>query len=78
MEIKLLRKLFQEGLLLTANVLPAPMEPGRYILVFAKSNGGEEQITKARDNETKIYKRLNGALQDAQDIGFKEVTIRFD
>ncbi len=54
------------------------MEPGRYILVFNKANGGEEQITKARDNETKVYKRLNGALQDAQDIGFKEVTIRFD
>lgn len=78
MEIKLLRKLFQEGLLLAAKVQPAPMEPGRYILVFAKANGGEEQITKARDNETKIYKRLNGALQDAQDIGFKEVTIRFE
>jgi hypothetical protein len=77
-EIKLLRRLFQEGLLLAAKVLPAPMEPGRYILVFAKANGGEEQITKARDNEAKVYKRLNGALQDAQDIGFKEVTIRFD
>lgn len=77
-EIKLLRKLFQEGLLLAANVQPAPMESGRYILVFSKANGGEEQITKARGNEVKVYKRLNGALQDAQDIGFKEVSIRFE
>ncbi len=78
MEIKLLRTLFQEGLLLTAKILPAPMNPGCYNLVFIKPNGGEEHITKARDNKTKIYKRLHGALQDAQDIGFKEVTIRFE
>ena len=78
MEIKLLRTLFQEGLLLTARVLPVPMEPGRYILIFNKSNGGEEQVTRARDNEIKVYKRLNGALQDAQGIGFKEVIIRFE
>jgi hypothetical protein len=78
MEIKLLRRLFQEGLLLTAKVYPAPMEDERWIMAFDKSNGGEEQITKARDDKTKIYRRLNGALQDAKDIGFKEVTIRFN
>ena len=78
MEIRLLRKLFQEGLLLSAKVHPAPMESDRWIMVFDKASGGQEQITRARDGETKIYKRLNGALQDAQDIGFKEVTIRFD
>lgn len=77
MEIKLLRKLFQEGLLLTARVLPAPMETDRWILVFDKASGAQEQITKARDNETKIYKRINGALIDAQEIGFKRVSVEF-
>lgn len=77
MEIKILRKLFEEGLLLTAKVLPAPMKPGRYILVFDKASGREEQITTARDDEAKVYKRLNGALLDAQNLGFKEVTVRF-
>jgi hypothetical protein len=76
-EIKFLRKLFQEGLLVTAKVYPAPMELDCWILVFDKSNGGQEQITKARDHKTKIYKRLNGAIQDARDIGFKKVTIEF-
>ncbi len=77
MEIKFLRKLFQEGLLVTAKVYPAPMESDCWILVFDKSNGGQEQITKARDNKTKIYKRLHGAIEDARDIGFKKVTIEF-
>ena len=77
-EIKLLRKLFQEGLLLTARVLPAPMETDRWILVFDKASGAQEQITKARDNETKIYKRINGALIDAQEIGFKRVSVEFN
>jgi hypothetical protein len=53
------------------------MELDCWILVFDKSNGGQEQITKARDHKTKIYKRLNGAIQDARDIGFKKVTIEF-
>ncbi len=78
MELKILKKLFQEGLLLTAKALPAPMYSGQYILVFSKSNGGEEQVTRARDGETKIYKRWNGAVLDAQEVGFKEVTIRFE
>ncbi len=78
MEIKLLKSLFQEGLLVNARALPAPMESGRFILVFRKSSGGEEQVTRARDNTLKVYKRLNGALQDAQEIGFKEVTVQFE
>ena len=78
MEIKLLKTLFEEGLLLSAKVLPAPMEHDRWIMVFNKASVSEEQITKARDDEPKIYKRLNGALQDAKEIGFKEVVIQFD
>lgn len=47
MEIKLLKTLFEEGLLLSAKVLPAPMEHDRWIMVFNKASGSEEQITKA-------------------------------
>jgi hypothetical protein len=78
LEIRLLKTLFEEGLLLNAKVQPAPMEHDRWIMVFDKASGSQEQITKARDDETKVYKRLNGALQDAKEIGFKEVIIRFD
>ena len=77
-EIKILRKLFEEGLLLGANVLPAPMESDRYILVFPKASGGFEQATRARDDEAKIYKQTDGAVNDARRIGFKKVTIEFN
>lgn len=78
MEIKLLRKLFHDGFLVSAKALPAPMKPGQYVLVFIKTNGEEEYITKARNNETKTYKRVHGALLDVQDIGFKEMTVGFE
>lgn len=78
MEIRLLKKLFEEGLLLAATALPAPMNPGHYLLVFSKSTGGEECVTRTRDHAIKTYKRLSGALIDAQEIGFKEVKVIFD
>ncbi|WP_293648031.1 plasmid replication protein RepB [Thiolapillus sp.] len=76
MEIRLLRQLFQEGILLSATIVPAPMEPDRWLLVFDKSSGGQERITKARSDIDKVYKRINGAIADAEEIGFQEVKIR--
>lgn len=76
MEIRLLRQLFQEGMLLSATIVPAPMESDKWLLVFEKANGGQERISKARSNIDKVYKRINGAIADAEDIGFQEVKIR--
>lgn len=76
MEIRLLRQLFQEGMLLSATIVPAPMESDRWLLVFDKVSGGQERISKARSNVDKVYKRINGAIADAEDIGFQEVKIR--
>ncbi|MBB5189245.1 hypothetical protein HNQ57_003548 [Zhongshania antarctica] len=74
----MLRQMFQEGLLRTATIIPAPMERDRWMLVFQKANGNQERITKARTENDKVYKRLNGALSDAQDIGFRSVTVEFN
>ena len=76
MEIRLLKQLFQEGMLLSATIVPAPMEPDRWYLVFDKVSGGQERITKARSDIDKVYKRINGAIADAEEIGFQEVKIR--
>lgn len=78
MEIKVLKELFREGLLRCAKIVPAPMESDRWLLVFEKANGGHERITKARTDNQKIYKRINGAIADAQEIGFRKVSLEFD
>ena len=78
MDKQQLKSLFKEGALLTAKILPAPMMPGRYILVFGKANGREEQIIKTRSDQKKVYKRLTGAVFDAQKIGFKKVELNFE
>ena len=69
--------MFKEGVLLSATVVPAPMEQDRWLLVFDKVSGGQERISKARSDTDKLYKRINGAIIDAEDIGFKEVKVQF-
>lgn len=78
MEIKVLKELFREGLLKYAKIVPAPMESDRWLLVFEKVSGGYERITKARSDDQKVYKRINGAIADAQEIGFRKVSLEFD
>lgn len=73
----MLKQLFQEGLLRSATVVPSPVEHDRWLLVFEKANGGQERITKARSDVEKVYKRINGALIDAQEIGFQRVSVDF-
>lgn len=77
LEIRILRELYHEGLLKKASVVPAPMEQDRWLLVFERLNGAQENITRARTDQEKVYKRINGALVDAREIGFKSVTVEF-
>ena len=78
MEIRLLKTLFEEGLLMSARVVPVPMESDKWILVLGKASGEQEQVSRARDRSDKIYKRINGAILDAKTIGFKEVMVTFE
>lgn len=77
MEIRLLKKLFIEGALISAKILPAPMESQKYLLVVTTQNGTQEPVTTTNNKKTKIYRRTDGAISDAITIGFKEVSIRF-
>lgn len=78
MEIRMLKQMFQEGLLRTATIVPAPMESDRWLLIFEKANGNQERITRVRTEDDKIYRRLHGALEDAKKIGFRSVTVEFN
>ena len=72
----MLKQLFGEGMLLSATIMPAPMQQGRWLMVFDKPSGEQEKITKARSDIDKVYKRIYGAIADAEQIGFQEVKVR--
>ncbi|MBA1446422.1 MAG: hypothetical protein M3H12_19770 [Chromatiales bacterium] len=76
MDIRMLRRLFQEGTLVSATIMPAPMEPDRWLLGFEKNSGGQEWITKTRSDIGKAYKWISDALVDVEYIGFQEVKIK--
>ncbi|MGP9680212.1 plasmid replication protein RepB [Halomonas sp. AOP27-A1-41] len=75
MEIKLLRQLFEEGVLLSASVAPAPMSEGKWVMTCNKANGATEHVTRVRDNHVKHYRSLVGAIADAKHIGFQEIKL---
>lgn len=78
MEIKLLKKLFEEGVLKSAKIIPAPEELDKFLLVVVRASGVEERVSKARDKKDKVYRQVTGAILDAREVGFKEITLRFD
>lgn len=76
MNIKLLQEMFHAGVLRSATVVPSPMEPGRWQLFFERVSGGMVGVTKARSTDDRIYRRLDGALNDAKHIGFNEIKVQ--
>lgn len=77
MEYNILKRLFEQGLLATAFVVPAPLSK-HWHLCFTTAAGKTERMTLARQDTLKEYKTVNGALSDALKVGFKEVTIKYD
>lgn len=77
MNLALSQELFKAGVLTEARVVPAPMNKG-FILEFFRKDGTNESLTKTKTKDVKIFKRKDGALADAEAIGFKKVTILFN
>lgn len=77
LDIRTLRQLYEEGILLSATAMAVSSDEELWELEFEKRSGGVEKITKARSDEPKIYKRINGALADARSIGFSKIQIDF-
>lgn len=75
MDKRTLKRLFADGLLVSATVEPLPME-GRWRLVVKKHRGTEEEVTLVRTGKTKIYQRYGAAVSDAMDIGFRKVELQ--
>jgi len=69
-----MRKLFKDGGLKTAIVVPAPMESGGWLLHVVRTDGTADYMTVARTDRPKIYKSLESVHLDAKRVGFEEVT----
>ncbi len=76
MDIKVLRRLFEEGVLRSASVAPAPMEEGKWVMTCDRATGAVEHVTRVRDGQVKHYRSLGQVMTDAKYIGFQEVKLR--
>lgn len=78
MELVTLKSMFERGVFLSALVAPAPMVNGKFNLILQESNGSVSLVTKARTVQPKEYSTYTSAVNDAQRIGFKKVTIELN
>ena len=78
MEIKLLKSLFSEGSLISVKIIEQKnlkTEKYTWDMLFLTSQGNTISITLAGRGGVKEYKSLSAAVEDAKNIGFKEVNI---
>lgn len=76
-DVKLLTELFHAGALAEAIVIPVPMSD-RWNLVVTKINGEQVPVTLSRSDRVKRYKRVLGAIADAQMMGFSKIELRIE
>ena len=74
MNLAIAQELFKAGDLIQARIEPIGMVQG-YTLVLVRRDGSKEELTRTKTKDVKIYKRDNGAKQDAKKIGFREVSL---
>ncbi|MET1256986.1 hypothetical protein [Aliikangiella maris] len=77
MNLAIAQELFKAGDLIQARIEPVLIHGG-FTLVLVRRDGSRESLTRTKTKDMKIYKRDNGAKQDAAKIGFKEVSLLFD
>lgn len=75
-DLSAMRKLYQEGALMTAFIAPAPMERGAWVLMVVRNDGSQEYMTVARKDRHKIYKSLESVRADVERVGFNEVKLQ--
>lgn len=81
MDLSHAKNLFKHGRLKTATVIPASSVDSvidYWKLIIEDTLGQKLIITMTRDNSLRKYKRYEGAVSDAQKIGFKNVEIIFN
>ena len=77
MEIKVLKQLFVNGALNSANVIPAPMESGKWLVVIETKHGLYEHMTMANSKKEKLFRSIPAALENLRSIGFQKAMVTF-
>lgn len=78
MEIKILKQLFAEGVIISAEIIPVGDNNKGWIMVIQKASGGAVTVFKSSQKIKKVYKSVQGALSDAKEIGFKEAIVKLN
>lgn len=73
MDIDTAKSLYAEGFFKTAEIRPYRRE--FFVLVMKDFKQKEVPLTFARQAETKVYRKMNGAINDATRIGFEVITL---
>lgn len=66
-----------EGLIANAIIRPATI-PDVWMLEFVCADGSREKMTRARKEETKTYKTIDAAMNDASLVGMKKAIIEMN
>lgn len=77
-DLSAMRKLFQEGGLRSAMVVPVPMQLNAWELIAVCKDGSKEHMTIARSDRRKVYKSLKSVYADAARVGFPQVVIQVE
>ena len=78
MQIEMIQHLFDEGVLVNARIVPAPLMPDKFFLEFVRTSGNIERLSLARKKKDRVYKTIDSAAKKAREVGFRNVNVLFD
>ena len=67
--------LFEAGAVMACAVIPAPMKGAGYIMQIQRRDGHEEALETTRKGQTRVFRTLDAAANEAHVIGFRQIQV---
>lgn len=67
--------LFEAGAVIACRVIPAPVDGAGYMMELESRQGGSEALETTRKGQTRVFRTLDAAANEARLIGFRNVTL---